>query len=421
MQPNPLLLSPLFKMLNDIKPISSALETALIKSFKLKQIKKGAMMLKEGNVCENLWFLADGLLRSFHTMANKQAIPQKQVASFLNMNPKPSAEPAESLVKNKIKFVLFIDLCQQGLVICAPIFGMTNILSSKTKIYAMRKIIIPVLYLCFLWLFNSCKVPRYVYTPATANLLQVEQKHSLKAAANFSQTNDLLTFSSQIKKSSGLDFQMVYALTNKIAIKADGYYKWESNESFISQNNGPYDKINYTKKGLEISGGIYNFSENKTHSAFQLYAGAGTGKFSFKETDNNNGTNNYYHYMNYLKLFIQPSFSLRVSGNYSISLASRIFALKYYHIQTDYPDLANEPLGFIDKKPSLFADFIFQNEFGFTGLKGIRLQMQTGYTNLFTKFSSDYPYHFSKEKYEYDRFWFSIGVIADIQKLFAQR
>ncbi len=72
MQETSELLQPLLQLLNKINPISSELENILIKSFEPGKIKKGKILLYEGDVCKNLWFLADGLLRSYHNIGSKE-------------------------------------------------------------------------------------------------------------------------------------------------------------------------------------------------------------------------------------------------------------------------------------------------------------------------------------------------------------
>ena len=66
------LLIPLFKLLNDLRPIDVDLEELLTSSFKIEKVGKGVVVLKEGEVCRNLWFLADGLIRSFHKIGDKE-------------------------------------------------------------------------------------------------------------------------------------------------------------------------------------------------------------------------------------------------------------------------------------------------------------------------------------------------------------
>jgi CRP/FNR family transcriptional regulator, anaerobic regulatory protein len=66
------LLSTLIKLLNEIKPIGNEIQAMLENSFKVGRVKKGKIILKETEVCENLWFLANGLLRSYHKIGNKE-------------------------------------------------------------------------------------------------------------------------------------------------------------------------------------------------------------------------------------------------------------------------------------------------------------------------------------------------------------
>ncbi len=67
-----LILQPLFEYLRQINPVSDELQEALIKNFKTVEVKKGSMLLHEGAICKNLWFLADGLLRSYHNIGDKE-------------------------------------------------------------------------------------------------------------------------------------------------------------------------------------------------------------------------------------------------------------------------------------------------------------------------------------------------------------
>lgn len=67
-----IILTPLFAILNAIRPISEPLKVALIDSFDINTFKKKELLLKEGDVCENLYFLDNGILRSFHSIAEKE-------------------------------------------------------------------------------------------------------------------------------------------------------------------------------------------------------------------------------------------------------------------------------------------------------------------------------------------------------------
>jgi CRP-like cAMP-binding protein len=72
MQDIEMMLAPLINMLTGLKPISNELQQLLIKSFKPVHAKKGSMLLYEGNICKEIWFLSSGLLRSYHNIGEKE-------------------------------------------------------------------------------------------------------------------------------------------------------------------------------------------------------------------------------------------------------------------------------------------------------------------------------------------------------------
>ena len=97
------LLQPLLQLLNKIKPISSELEDILIKNFEPCNIKKGKILLYEGDVCKNLWFLADGLLRSYHNIGSKEVTSRIMFTNHVVIAPgsffkqTPATESIEAL------------------------------------------------------------------------------------------------------------------------------------------------------------------------------------------------------------------------------------------------------------------------------------------------------------------------------------
>ena len=66
------ILDPLFTKLERIGPLSNDLKEALNNKFTEEKIFKGKMLLSEGEVCKQLWFLSDGLLRSYHDIGDKE-------------------------------------------------------------------------------------------------------------------------------------------------------------------------------------------------------------------------------------------------------------------------------------------------------------------------------------------------------------
>lgn len=66
------LIVPVLKMLNALQPMSKALQKTLTDSFFEEIIPKGKLILKEGEVCDHLWYLSKGLLRSYHYLNEKE-------------------------------------------------------------------------------------------------------------------------------------------------------------------------------------------------------------------------------------------------------------------------------------------------------------------------------------------------------------
>lgn len=74
-------------MLKEIKPLSNELRDLLIRNFQEQQIKKGTILLHEGDVCKNLWFLGDGLLRSYHNIGNKEITSRIMFTGHIVISP----------------------------------------------------------------------------------------------------------------------------------------------------------------------------------------------------------------------------------------------------------------------------------------------------------------------------------------------
>lgn len=81
------LLSPLLQILNTIKPLSRDLETALINSFEPENIAERKILLHEGEVCKNLWFLAKGVLRSYHSISDKETTSRIMFTNHIVISP----------------------------------------------------------------------------------------------------------------------------------------------------------------------------------------------------------------------------------------------------------------------------------------------------------------------------------------------
>ncbi len=291
-----------------------------------------------------------------------------------------------------------------------------------------RSLFYPATFISFLF-FHSCTVPKTVYSPPTANLLRPDAKGNAGVAVNYSTTAPL--FPSKTVTSGGIDLQTTYGISNKIALRADLYYKKESDKRDNPDSLYILDyKNKYQRQGFDISAGFYRLGNKKSTVSFQLFAGIGLGKFKLEQTiyraDDvyySATPGSYYHNMSYFKGFVQPSLVVKPGDLIALSFATRLSLISFSHIKTDLLFLEREPLGSVSQKSSFFSDFIFQTDFGFPKLRGIRFQGQTGITKLNTTFKSSDPSteYFSDAKYKYNRFWLALGVVADVNKLFSKK
>jgi CRP/FNR family transcriptional regulator, anaerobic regulatory protein len=108
-----LLLTPLLQMLNQIKPISSDLKEVLLDSFAIEEAKKGEILLHEGRVCSKLWFLANGLLRAYHNIDDKEVTCRIMFNHHIVIAPgsffmqTPSTESIDALSHSRVATITF--------------------------------------------------------------------------------------------------------------------------------------------------------------------------------------------------------------------------------------------------------------------------------------------------------------------------
>jgi len=116
LQNNTVLLSSLIDMLNDIKPISKKLKLLFTERFKIEEVKKGKILLHEKDICKNLWFLCNGLLRSYHNIGDKEVTSRIMYTGHIVISPgsfftqTPATESIETLADCVVAKLSFNDL-----------------------------------------------------------------------------------------------------------------------------------------------------------------------------------------------------------------------------------------------------------------------------------------------------------------------
>lgn len=116
MQDKLTLLSPLLQMLIKIRPLSNELQEILIKKFQIQKIKKGTILLHEGDICKNLWFLTTGLLRAYHNIRQREITSRIMFTNHIVISPgsfftqTPATESIEALADCTVAILSHYDL-----------------------------------------------------------------------------------------------------------------------------------------------------------------------------------------------------------------------------------------------------------------------------------------------------------------------
>jgi hypothetical protein len=250
----------------------------------------------------------------------------------------------------------------------------------------------------------SCSIPRYIYSPSAHNVPVLTQKGDSKIGAVYS-TNAVGQESKDGSKidnrSRGFDLQGAVAITNNFAIQAAHAYRWEKT------TGGPDSTtIKYKRNLTEIGLGYYLPVNDKKNTFFQVFAGAGLGRFSFTDVDK---TGAYFHQANITKIYLQPAILFKSKGSFTTAVAVRFSGISYSKIKTNYTasQLDDYHLEDLTGRMKWFFEPATVTSFGFKGVPGLRFEVQGGLSFLMARNYVDYR-----------KFNFSIGTWVDVGALF---
>ncbi|CAL1520490.1 hypothetical protein [Chitinophaga sp. MM2321] len=209
---------------------------------------------------------------------------------------------------------------------------------------------------------SSCN--KHIYVPNTVNAPLLKEKHEFKGS--ISPTN----------------LQAAFAITDNIAIMANGQYVYRF--KFADDNNNDNDVFvdNNTRGGVvEGAVGFFKPLDPKKRMVFDVYAGFGAGHFKTLASQSNSTTgtnvNDYLLKNQFSKVFIQPSIGF-VHPVFEAAFTSRFSLLNFYNTYLGSKAFENDATGKenfmrISDKPVAFY------EPGFTfrvGYKYVKFQMQ---------------------------------------------
>jgi hypothetical protein len=186
---------------------------------------------------------------------------------------------------------------------------------------------LPVLACCSLALLSACN--SHIYVPNTVNEPLLKEKHEFKGSVSLS------------------NFQAAYALTNNIAIMANGQYVSglrpevdddDDNDLFVDDN---------TRGGvIEGAVGFFKPLDPKKRMVFDVYAGYGKGSFKTLagayENPQGSPLTDYLLRTHFNKYFIQPGIGLS-HPVIEAAFTSRFSILKFNSLYAGAKAFENDP------------------------------------------------------------------------------
>ena len=271
----------------------------------------------------------------------------------------------------------------------------------------MKMNLSPCLFLTFIiFIAASCSTPRYIYSPSAHNVPVLTKKGDSKIGAVYSNNAVGQEKKNGVEidnRSRGYDLQGAVAITNNFAVQASHFYRWEKTEG------GPDSiTIKYKRNLTEIGLGYYLPINDKKNTFFQVFAGAGLGRFSFTDVDK---TGAYFHQANITKIYLQPAVLFKSKGSFTTSVAVRFSGINYSKIKTNYnaSQLKEYYLDDLSGRLKWFFEPATVSSFGFKNVPGLRFEVQGGLSFLMARNYVDYR-----------KFNFSIGTWVDMGSLFSK-
>jgi len=270
----------------------------------------------------------------------------------------------------------------------------------------MKNLFFPALFIVLIFIAASCDTPRYIYSPAAHNVPVLTKKGDSKIGAVYStnavgqETKDDVEIDN---RSRGYDLHGAVAITDNFAVQASHFYRWE-------KTTGGPDSITlkYKRNLTEIGLGYYLPVNDKKNAFFQVFAGAGLGRFNFTDNDK---SGSYFHQANITKIYLQPAFLFKSKGSFTTSVALRFSNINYSKIITNYSasQLSDYHLDDLGGRGKWFFEPATVNSFWFKNLPGLRFEVQGGLSFLMARNYVDYR-----------KFNFSVGTWLDVGSLFSK-
>ena len=251
-----------------------------------------------------------------------------------------------------------------------------------------------LLYLLAILSLASCYSPRYLYSPPSAFLPQVNKQGDADVVALYSSNiagdkSNNLNNKTVKKYAHGYDLQATYALTDKFLVLAGTGNRRERNHGNTIFNDLDSMTITYKREFVTLGGGYYTKIKSYNQLNFHLLGGIDFYKNSFTDVGRKQG-DPWSRFMNYrcTKVWVQPGIvQFTPARQLSSGLVSRFGLLRFHNIKSNYS--AEEEEVFILKDADKHSYLFWEPNVNFTWQplkqQPIRINFLAGCSFMMTK------------------------------------
>lgn len=103
-------------LLESYQPLKPTLRDAILEAFTIKTFAEKCILLSEGNICRDLFFIVDGVVRAFHFIGEEEKTSRLMFDNHIVIAPgsffkqKPSIESLETMKESRIAIMSFTNL-----------------------------------------------------------------------------------------------------------------------------------------------------------------------------------------------------------------------------------------------------------------------------------------------------------------------
>lgn len=219
-----------------------------------------------------------------------------------------------------------------------------------------------------LMILSACN--SHIYVPNTVNEPLLKEKHEFKGSV------------------SPTNFQAAFAVSNNIAIMANGQYVYDFGINIDDEDSDDLFIDDNTRGGvIEGAVGFFKPLDLKKRMVFDVYAGYGNGSFKTLAESYNSGVgttvNDYLLRSHFNKFFIQPGIGFAHPA-IEAAFTSRFSIVRFYNLYAGNKAFENEPdrrLNYLSISTKTLP--FYEPAFTFrAGYKYVKFQMQLMFSLL---------------------------------------